>query len=351
MSEWMIYGANGYTGRLILNEAVKRGLKPIVAGRNSEAVHSLANQHHLPGRAFDLRNDKTIASALNGVKMVLHCAGPFSQTSDPMLEACLKVGAHYLDITGEVDVFAHAHAQDARAKEAGIVVMPGCGFDVVPTDCLAALLKREMPDASELVLAFEAGGGPSMGTALSGVEGLGKGGRIRRNGVLTRVPLAYKSRDFFRDGQARSAMTIPWGDVFTSFISTGIPDVEVYMTLSPASIKRAEKMRKFQFAFGWSMVQKFLKSKIEKSLKAPSDETRQQSQSFIWGEVRNPSGKLMQRQLQTPNGYDLTVTASLSIVEHLLKNQVAGGYYTPSLLMGADHALKLPGVQLFDRLS
>src|SRR5688572_29198476 len=163
MGDWLIYGANGYTGKLIVAEAVKRGLKPVLAGRNTAAVRELAERYGLPARSFDLSNATTAASALSGVPLVLNCAGPFSQTAAPMLEACLASGAHYLDITGEIDVFAHCHAQDARARAAGIVVLPGAGFDVVPTDCLAAMLQRDLPTATSLVLAFEAGGGPSPG--------------------------------------------------------------------------------------------------------------------------------------------------------------------------------------------
>ena len=163
--EWMIYGANGYTGKLVVEEAVRRGLRPVLAGRSAQALQALAAPHGLPVRAFGLDDAQALRTGLNGIGLVLHCAGPFSSTCAPMLEACLDVGAHYLDITGEIDVFAHCHAQDARAQQKGIVVIPGSGFDVVPTDCMAAQLKQLLPSATELVLAFEAGGGPSPGTA------------------------------------------------------------------------------------------------------------------------------------------------------------------------------------------
>ena len=154
--QWMIYGANGYTGRLIAQEAKARGLSPVLAGR-SDAVAALARQLGLAHRRFDLDDRDAVRGGLDGIGLVLHCAGPFSATAAPMLEGCLAVGAHYLDITGEIDVFAHCHAQHARAQTAGIVVLPGAGFDVVPTDCLAAQLKRELPSATHLVLAFDAG--------------------------------------------------------------------------------------------------------------------------------------------------------------------------------------------------
>lgn len=345
--DWMIYGANGYTGELTAREAVRRGLRPILAGRNAQALRALGAELDLPTRVFGLDDPNALRTGLQGMGLVLHCAGPFSATSAPMLEACLAVGAHYLDITGEIDVFAHCHAQDARAREAGIVVLPGAGFDVVPTDCLAALLKREMPDAQSLVLAFEAGGGPSPGTAKTSVEGLGKGGRARIGGELKRVPLAWKDRVFERDGEERTAMTIPWGDVYTAHISTGIPDIEVYMAVPPATVTRLRKLRRLGPLLGWGIVQAFLKKQVAKKVRGPSEKTRGKTGCVVWGEVRSADQRLARRILRTPNGYDLTVTASLGIVQRLLDGPtVAPGFRTPSLLMGADYVLGLPGVSL-----
>jgi short subunit dehydrogenase-like uncharacterized protein len=342
---WMIYGANGYTGRLIALEAKRRGLKPVLAGRGT-AVAKLAQELGLEHRIFDLSDPAKVRLELDGIGLVLHCAGPFSTTSAPMLEGCLAAGTHYLDITGEIDVFAHCHVQDARAIERGIVVMPGAGFDVVPTDCLSAMLKQHLPDATQLVLAFEAGGGPSPGTAKTSVEGLGSGGRARIDGKLVRVPLAWKSRSFFRDGQQRSAMTIPWGDVYTAFVTTGIPNIEVYMAVSPKTIANVRRMRLLGPLLRMSFVQDFMKRRVEKSVRGPSDDKRESTVTHVWGEARNAAGREVKRQLVTPNGYALTVTASLGIVERLLHGDTPSGYRTPSQLMGADYVLSLPGVAL-----
>lgn len=343
--QWMIYGANGYTGHLIAQEAKARGLSPILAGR-SDAVAALARQLGFAHRRFDLDDREAVRGGLDGIDLVLHCAGPFSATAASMLEGCLAAGAHYLDITGEIDVFAHCHAQDSRARERGIVVLPGAGFDVVPTDCLAAMLKRELPTATHLVLAFEAGGGPSPGTAKTSVEGLGKGGRVRIDGEVRRVPLAWKTRSFMRDGQARTAMTIPWGDVYTSWISTGIPNVEVYMAVAPATVARMRRMRMLGRLLDTSLVQWFLKRGVARSVRGPSDDKRAATVTQVWGEVRDPGGAECKRHLLVPNGYTLTATASLGIVEHLLRGTDAVGYRTPSQLMGAEYVLSLPGVAL-----
>ena len=350
MSQFMIYGANGYTGRLIAREAARRGLKPLLAGRNRDEIGALAQELGLPRRVFDLSNPNEVARNLAGVAVVLHCAGPFSRTAAPMLNACLDLNVHYLDITGEIDVFELCHHAHVRAKHQGIVVLPGSGFDVVPTDCTAAMLKQRLPDATSLILAFEAGGGPSPGTAKTSIEGLRKGGRARIDGELKTVPLAWKSREFVRDGKARTAMTIPWGDVFTAHISTGIPNIETYMVVPPKTIQRMQWMRRLQPLLKLGYVQNLMKKKIEKTTPGPSEQRRSDSGSYVWGEVRNAAGKEAKLALNAPNGYDLTVTASLGIAEHLLRltSPPSGGYFTPSQLMGADYVLKLPGVRLIE---
>jgi short subunit dehydrogenase-like uncharacterized protein len=344
---WMIYGANGYTGKMAVQQAVARGLKPVLAGRSLAAIAPLAKEFGLPVRAFALDDSEVVKKNLEDMQLVLHCAGPFSATSAPMLEACLQTKTHYLDITGEIDVFAHCHAQDARAKQAGIVVLPGAGFDVVPTDCMSAMLKRDLPNATHLILAFEAGGGPSPGTAKTSVEGLGNGGRARIDGVVSQVPLAWKVRHFERDGQPRAAMTIPWGDVYTAFVSTGIPNIEVYMAMPPSTIKNVQRMRMFGSVLGWGIIQTFLKKQVAKKIRGPSEEKRQQSITTVWGEARDASGKEIKKCMSTPNGYELTVTASLGIVQRLLEGEKPqGGYYTPAMLMGPDYVLRLPGVKI-----
>jgi len=350
MSPFMIYGANGYTGRLIAREAAKRGLKPFLAGRNRDQIDALAQELGLPRRVFELSNPNEVARNLHGVSVVLHCAGPFSHTAAPMLNACLDVNVHYLDITGEIDVFALCHHTHARAKHQGVVVLPGSGFDVVPTDCAAALLKQRLPDATSLVLAFEAGGGPSPGTAKTSIEGLRKGGRARIDGELKTVPLAWKTRQFVRDGKTRTAMTIPWGDVYTAHVSTGIPNIQTYMIVPPKTIRRMRWMRWMQPLLKLAYVQDLMKKKIGKTTPGPSEQRRGDSGSYVWGEVSNAAGKQAKLELAAPNGYDLTVTASLGIAEYLLRltSPHAGGYFTPSQLMGADYVLKLPGVRLIE---
>lgn len=340
--QWMIYGANGYTGELIAREAKARGLAPVLAGRSAEKIRPLAQALGLPYRAFHLDDARQVDEGLRDIGLVLHCAGPFSQTSAPMIEGCLRQRAHYLDITGEIAVFEYAHAQGNRARIAGIVVCPGVGFDVIPTDCVAAALKRALPDATHLSLGFDSRSGFSPGTAKTSVEGLAQGGRVRRNGRIVEVPLAYETRRIdFGDGE-KLAMTIPWGDVSTAFHSTGIPNIEVFIPGSPRLVKNAKRANHIRWLLGLKPVQVLLKAQAGKT-KGPDAATRERQPTFVWGEARNARGETRTARLQTANGYSLTVTGSLAVVQLLLARQEEGGAFTPSRLFGPEFVETLPG--------
>src|SRR3984893_13184509 len=182
--DWMFYGANGYTGELIAREAKKRGANPVLAGRDATKIAKLATGLSLPSKVFSLDKPPDIAAALDGTGLVLNCAGPFSKTANPLMRACLMTKTHYLDITGEIDVLESAHRLDADAKSAGVVLCPGVGFDVTPTDCIALMLKTALPEAHELALGFDSDHRMSPDTAKTLVGALGRRGKIRRAGRI-----------------------------------------------------------------------------------------------------------------------------------------------------------------------
>lgn len=342
---WMIYGAYGYSGELIAREAVARGLTPLLAGRNRATLESLASELGLAYRVFDLSDTQTVEQAVADQTLVLHCAGPFSKTAAPMLDACLNTGTHYFDITGEIDVFEYAHSDtvSSRASAADIIVCPGVGFDVVPTDCLAVKLKDALPDATSLELAFKAGGPMSPGTAKTSVESMAGLSRVRRSGRIVETPLL--TRKLTLGGKERSAMSIPWGDVSTAYTSTGIGDVTVYVPVAERTLKRIRRVQSLRWLLGLGWVQAFMKNRITKTVQGPDAEQRAKARTYLWGEVRNAKGDTVSGRFETPNGYDLTVTAPLAIVEAVLNGDLtAHGSVTPSQLMGADFVWSLPGV-------
>jgi len=328
----MIYGANGYSGELIARQAQKQKLSPVIAGRNKNKIKKLADELGLNYAVFALDSKEAIAEQLKDMELVLHCAGPFSKTAKNMLEACLISQTHYLDITGEISVFELASSMNQQAKDAGIVICPGVGFDVIPTDCLASQLKELMPDATHLSLGFDSKSGFSPGTAKTSVEGLSQGGRVRKEGKIIKVPLAYKTRKIDFGKGEKLAMTIPWGDVSTAYFTTGIASIEVYIPASPRLVKRLKKMNYIRPLLGLGFVQNFLKKRIEKTVKGPNEEQRNKLKTYLWGEVKNAKGESKQLRLETSNGYTLTVTGSLKMVEQTLITKKSG-YYTPSTLV------------------
>ena len=347
---FLIYGAYGYTGRLIAQEAKRRGLEPILAGRNREQLRAQAEELDLDYRLFDLDDVRLIVENIRDLDAVLHCAGPFSETSAPMVQACLKAQTHYLDITGELPVFEAVSEQNEAAKRAEVMLLPGVGFDVVPTDCLAAHLKGKLPTATHLTLAVQGLGEMSRGTMKTMLNGFatGSSGAVRENSVIEDVTVAHKTChiDFGR-GPVLTA-TVPWGDVATAYHSTGIPNVEVYMALPKMAIRAAQASRYLGGLLALDGVQNYLKKKIDARAPGPDEAQRESGQSFMWGCVSDDAGNSAAARLTTPEAYHLTVLSSLQVVEKVLKGQVSPGFQTPSTAYGAGLVLELPGVSAFE---
>jgi short subunit dehydrogenase-like uncharacterized protein len=347
MSNFLIYGANGYTGEIIARMAAERGLKPILGGRSLAKLKPIADELGLVARPFSLEDKTSLEYTLKEVDFVLHCAGPFSITSKPMVEACLRLGKHYLDITGEIAVFEAIAKLDEQAKNEGIMIMPGVGFDVVPSDCLAKHLKNRLPSATNLSLAFMGLGGLSHGTQATMTMNVGNGGAIRKDGEITSVPAAWKSRDIdFGDGKSVNCTTIPWGDVSTAFYSTNIPNIEVFAAV-PESAKKLMVLSRY---LGWLLATKPLQSILQNQIPegGPSDEARINGKSLLYGEASDGNGNKVVSRLQCPEGYTTTALTALNIVEKILAGNAPIGFQTPAKAYGADLILEIEGTNRED---
>jgi short subunit dehydrogenase-like uncharacterized protein len=337
---WMIYGANGYTGQLVAEAGKARGLSPVLAGRGADGVRGVAERLGLSWRAFSL--DKP---DLAGISLVLHCAGPFSRTSRPMVDACLAAGAHYLDVTGEIDVFEAILARDGEARQRGVVLLPGVGFDVVPSDCLAAMLKERLPSATSLELAFASLGRSSPGTMKTMIENAPRGGRVRRGGKIVEVPNAWLVKEIPFADKSRTAMSIPWGDVATAWKSTGIPDITVYIAAKPAAIRAARLSRFVAPLLGLAPVQAFLKARVERSVRGPGAEERARGSMQLWGRASDGT-RSVEMKMTLPEGYAFTAEAAIACTERVLAGGVKPGAWTPALAFGADFVRSLSGVRI-----
>jgi short subunit dehydrogenase-like uncharacterized protein len=339
----LIYGASGYTGALIARRAAAQGAGAVLAGRNAEAVAALAAELGQPHRVFALDDADALGRGLSGVTAVLNCAGPFSATALPLATACLRARAHYLDITGEIAVFEALAGLDAAARAAGVTVLPGAGFDVVPSDCLAAHVAHRLPSATFLTLAFQSGTRLSRGTALTLIENAHQGGMIRRQGALVAVPSGWRTRRIDLGAGARVAITIPWGDVATAYHTTGIGNIEVYVVV-PRALRVALRLsRGLGTLLASGAVKRFLGARVRKGPAGPTEAERARGESRLWAEARDDAGRVARARLRTPEAYELTSLTALELALRALRGELPAGFQTPARACGSDLILQFPG--------
>lgn len=342
---WMLYGAYGYTGRLVAALATERGEMPVLAGRDEGRLRTLAEVLQLDHRVVGLDDPAALDDALDGVDAVAHCAGPFSATALPMVEACLRTRTHYLDVTGEVDVLDAVLDRAAEARGASVTLVPGSGFDVVPSDCLAALLAAALPGAARLAIAVRLDGGPSAGTAVTAVESLDRPALARLGGARVPVPPELRRRPVaFADGR-RQAVALPLADLATAWRSTGIDDVVVYGAV-PAAVRAMTALPTPARRLAANRLARRLLAQMAGRLPGPSPATRSTTRSMVWAEVADRSGRVLEGTVSGPNAYDLTADAVVRIAGLLEKGAAEPGAWTPSQAWGPELVRQLEGVEV-----
>ncbi len=346
----MLYGASGYTGRLIAEEAVRRGHRPLLAGRSKEKLAPLAERLGLDMVVAGLDDVRTLVSALEGLPLVLHSAGPFVRTSEPMVQACLAAGAHYLDITGEIPVFENTFRHDAEARSRGICLMSGVGFDVVPTDCLARYVAERVPGAHELDIAIAAGSQASAGTTKSALGQFPQGGRVRRGGTLQPWPMGKGLRRVRFADVERTVAPIPWGDLVTAWHTTGIPNITTYMAL-PRGAARLIRLTYplLKRVLAVEAIRHGAERLIEARVHGPDETARHEHRSHLWAEARAADGRRAQAWLDLPEGYAFTAVAAVRAIEQTLARGPRGAH-TPAGAFGADFVLSIEGCLRLDSL-
>lgn len=339
----LIYGAYGYTGRLIARAAVTRGLEPILAGRNEDSLTDLGRALDLPTRAVTLSDPDRLRAAIEDVSVVLHCAGPYVHTAPPMVAACLEAGTHYLDLTGEADVFRALSARDAEAEAAGCLLLPGIGFDVVPSDCLVRFVADRVPDATTLEVALYAEGTVSGGTLKTLIEQMGQGGLVRREGRLQGVPPGWTSRRVDFGDRRRRVISIPEGSVVTSGWSTEVPNVTAYLALPRAVQSLLRASRHVQGLLRWSPLKRLLQELVDRRRPGPTPAERRQGRTVVWASARRPAGKPVTARLHGPEAYTFTAQVAAEALRRVLGGTAPAGYQTPSTAFGADFVLDVDG--------
>lgn len=343
----VVYGSYGYTGQLIVKEFKNTPIRILLAGRNLRDLTRQSGESGFPYQVASIEDPTSLDALLSRAKLVIHCAGPFQMTATSMVQACLRTGTHYTDITGEYQVFETLSAFHDAAVAKGIIVMPGTGFDVVPTDCLAVHLHHRHPAATHLQLGFAMSkGGLSRGTARTMIEGLGYGGVIRKNGKLTKIALGSLTKLIDFGSFKINALCIPWGDVSTAYRSTGIANIEVYSGVPEKMIRSAKLSRFLNPILRMRWVKNFLRSRIDRRSPGPSEENLRDGKSFIWGKATDGQ-RSVEARLETLNGYRLTARTAALISSRIFTDN-RSGYFTPAQYFGPGLILEIEGSKLTD---
>jgi short subunit dehydrogenase-like uncharacterized protein len=352
---WLIYGANGYTGTIIAEEALRRGHRPVLAGRSAEKLRPLAERLGLEMLAVDLRDADALARALEPHALVVHAAGPFVDTSAPMVQACLATRTNYIDVTGEIVVFQHTLAQHAAAEQREILLLSGAGFDVVPTDCLALHVAQQLPNATTLEIGIAGMTHASPGTTKSMLDGAVNGGLARRDGVLVPQPVGKDARWLRFADRERRVLAIPWGDLETAYRTTGIPNITTYSAFPRALVDIAALSWPLT-AFFTPLLKPFLSQEsvrqnlqraVEARVQGPTEAQRKAGRSQVWASASDAEGHSVEAWLETLEGYDFTAVAAVRCVEHTLAKKPVGAL-TPALAFGKDFVLEIEGTTRHD---
>lgn len=297
--------------------------------------------------ALDLGDRDALRAALRGQAVLLNCAGPFAKTWRPLVDACLETRTHYLDLCAEWAVFEALSSRDAEARARGVMLLPGVGFDVVASDCLAAHVARRLPGARRLEIGIAGLELVSRGSARTILELAGEPVRVRREGaIVTDRHLREAVFDFGRG--ARRAYGVSWADVSTAWHTTGIPEIAVYFEATPIVAGLALVERSFGWMLRTPLLKRLARFQAELLPEGPPPHQRAGRRAVLVARAEDASGARVESRLVTPEAYTFTAHAAVAVAERVLAGAARPGFCTPARLLGPDFVLGLEGTERID---
>jgi short subunit dehydrogenase-like uncharacterized protein len=340
----VIYGATGYSGRLIVQHALSRGLRPVIAGRNPCAVAAMAAEFGLEWRAARLDDLDDLRSLTASAGVLLNAAGPFATTSGPLIAACITMQTHYLDITGELGVIEAAMGWHGVAIRRGVMLMPAVGFEVVASDCLAAHVCRRLPRAAALKLGFGPSQSVSRGSLKTAVELSAQGVMVRRQAKLVRVAPGSLAHHFDYGHGPQLSLAVSSGDLASAYFSTGIPDIETYISATLPVYCAITANQYWGWLLSMPAWQTLLKAQTDWLVPNPSPNMRNAGWNTLVAEATDAGGRCVRSRLRTGDAYSFTAMSAVGIAVKCLAGEWKPGFQTPSRMYGADFALSFDAV-------
>jgi len=338
----LIYGATGYTGRLIAERLRNSRRHLVVAGRTADRVQGLAAELGVAGDVIAIDDAEALDSALGDVDVLINAASPFTLTAPALIESCLRTKTHYLDISGELPVFQNAFLHDEAARGRGIMIMPGAGFGIVASDCLAAHVAALVPNAKYLRIAVRPGS-ISRGSFRSALRVANSPVSIRRNGRMMLLPVGRLQRAFdFGDGE-KECVAVSWADVFTAYHSTGIRNIEAYFEADFASRALYHLGAGVADTMQLNPVKNLIDAIARAWPEGPPEVQRRAEKCVIVAEAEDSWRQVRSARLTTPDGYSFTAEAASAIALRAARGDFLSGFQTPARVYGADLALEFKG--------
>lgn len=339
----LLYGATGFTGREIAHQLREgegaeklRGKEVVLAGRDATGVRALAAQLKCEWRAFPLTDPIQVEAGLRGIRVVLNAAGPFAVTARPMMDACLKHGVHYLDLSGEWPTFLEARARDMAARATGVTLLPGVGLTIAATDCLLAHAVSRWPKTVTLRLGVSQAQVISRGSVDTAARLAGPDALIRRGGAVVGVPAGSLTHAFdFGDG-LREATAVSWADVVTGEVTTGVKNIEVYSELGWPT-----RVGYWSAGLAMSLTGPGLWRRGGRAMAAlwpsgPSKKAREDARFVMVVEALDPWRRPHRLRMRTRDGYTVSVLTAVEAVKRTLSGDIQPGFQTPALAFGRD---------------
>ncbi|AZF54431.1 Rhomboid family protein [Pseudomonas sp. R4-34-07] len=324
LSTLLIYGATGYTGRMAAERAAALGLNFEIAGRSPQRLATLAAQLNVPYRVFD--TGAVIKSDLSGISVLLNFAGPFAQTAEPLMRACINAGVDYLDITAEINVYRLAESLGVEAAANKVMLLPGVGWDVVPSDSLAVQVAKRVEKPLTLSIALQVPGSISRGSAMSVSEIIGAGLLARVDGELVAAPDARPRYFDFGQGQV-PCVPLSFGDLVTGWHSTGIPNIAMFVNIAGDAFPEGD---------------------LSLLPDGPTAEERDAHRARAVVEVTGADGTTARSVIETVNGYTYTPLAAVEAARRVLNGERLPGFTTPAEVFGDAFAQSIAGTVVTD---
>lgn len=286
-------------------------------------MDALAERLGVPGRTFALHDQMAVLEMLQGTRVLLNVAGPFSLTAESLIDAAIAEGIHYLDTTAEFATYALAEERSAAAAAAGVMLVPGVGWDVVPSDAIAVHTAGRVPHPTKLRVALKVTGGFSPGS-VSSAAGIGDLlGLVRAGGHLARTNPSPATFDLGEGPEVFNP--VPMGDLITAWHSLELDDIEVFMHATGTMPAPGDEIPE-----------------------GPTEAERLGGRYWALAEVTDEDGTVVRSVIETPTGYTYTQLSAVDAAHRVLDGQHTPGFQTPSTAFGPGFATSISDSHITD---